>query len=198
MGRASAGTTHGLQCPDCATDLESELEGSNGVLRFSAPAAAAAFGRAHQPQPGEPTPEVAASPGPTTSLSARSRCAGGPWCSGFWNAFTGRSPSSAPLLFLLGGFIPVLGGWLRNEIYGWADVVRPLGGVWFRVETSDPDSDLGPVLARVDAPLFSSIDTVARRLGVRPPGQVRLTYLPCCGVVAWGRSQALIIGLPLF
>jgi len=50
----------------------------------------------------------------------------------------------------------------------------------------------------VDAPLlFSSIDTMARRLGARPPGQVRLTYLPCCGVVAWGRSQALIIGPPL-
>jgi hypothetical protein len=77
-------------------------------------------------------------------------------------------------------------------------VVRILGGIWFCAETRDPDSDLGPVLARVDAPLlFSSIDTVARRLGVRPPGQVRLTYLPCCGVVAWGRSQALIIGLPL-
>ena len=45
--------------------------------------------------------------------------------------------------------------------------------------------------------LFSSIDLVARRLGVKPPGQVRLTYLPCCGVVAWGRSQALLVGLPL-
>ena len=101
-------------------------------------------------------------------------------------------------MLALGGFIPVLRGWLRNEIDGWSDVVRTLGGVWFRVETHDPDSDLGPVLARVDAPLlFSSIDTVARRLGVKPPGQVRLTYLPCCGVVAWGRSQALIIGLPL-
>ena len=102
------------------------------------------------------------------------------------------------LLLALGGFIPVLRGWLAEEIYGWADVVRTLGGIWFCAETRDPDSDLGPVLARVDAPLlFSSIDTVARRLGVRPPGQVRLTYLPCCGVVAWGRSQALIIGLPL-
>src|SRR5262249_3376550 len=46
--------------------------------------------------------------------------------------------------------------------------------------------------------LFSTIDGVGRRLGVKPPGQVRLTYLPCCGVVAWGRSRALLIGLPLF
>jgi Zn-dependent protease with chaperone function len=98
-----------------------------------------------------------------------------------------------------GGFVPVLRGWLRNEISGWSDVVAALGGVWFSVESLDPDSDLGPVLARVDAPLlFSTIDNVGRRLGVKPPGQVRLTYLPCCGVVAWGRSRALIIGLPLF
>ena len=33
--------------------------------------------------------------------------------------------------------------------------------------------------------------TVARRLGVKPPGQIRLTYLPCCGVVAWGRLAGL-------
>jgi Zn-dependent protease with chaperone function len=101
-------------------------------------------------------------------------------------------------LLLLGGFVPVIRGWLRNEVAGWGDVVRTLGGAWFSVEPRDPDSDLGPVLARVDAPLlFASVESVARRLGVKPPGQVRLTYLPCCGVVAWGRSQALLIGLPL-
>jgi len=102
-------------------------------------------------------------------------------------------------ILALGGFVPALRGWLRNEIDGWSDIVATLGGVWFAVETQDPDSDLGPVLARVDAPLlFTTIDTVGRRLGVKPPGQVRLTYLPCCGVVAWGRSRALLIGLPLF
>jgi Zn-dependent protease with chaperone function/DNA-directed RNA polymerase subunit RPC12/RpoP len=103
------------------------------------------------------------------------------------------------LLLAAGGFVPVLRGWLLNEVDGWSDAVATLGGVWFAVETKDPDSDLGPVLARVDAPqLFTTIDAVGRRLGVKPPGQVRLTYLPCCGVVAWGRSRALIIGLPLF
>ena len=103
------------------------------------------------------------------------------------------------VMLVLGGFVPVGRGWLRNEISGWSDVVGALGGVWFRVVTQDPDSDLGPVVARVDAPLlFSTIDSVGRRLGVKPPGQVRLTYLPCCGVVAWGRSRALLIGLPLF
>ena len=54
------------------------------------------------------------------------------------------------------------------------------------------------MLARADAPrLSTAVDEVARRLGARPPGQIRLTYLPCCGVVAWGRSRALILGLPL-
>ena len=102
-------------------------------------------------------------------------------------------------LLVCGGFVPVAGGWLRNEIDGWSDIVGALGGVWFRDRTNDPDSDLGPVLARVDAPLlFSTIEKVGRRLGVKPPSQVRLTYLPCCGVVAWGRSRALLIGLPLF
>jgi Zn-dependent protease with chaperone function len=111
--------------------------------------------------------------------------------------WTGAVAGSLVML-TLGGFVPVLRGWLLNEVGGWGDLVRTLGGVWFSVETQDPDSDLGPVLARVDAPLlFSSIEIVARRLGVRPPGQVRLTYLPCCGVVAWGRSRALLIGLPL-
>ena len=67
----------------------------------------------------------------------------------------------AGTMFLLvcGGFIPVTRGWLRDEINGWSDVVGALGGVWFAVETKDPDSDLGPVLARVDAPLlFSTIE----------------------------------------
>jgi Zn-dependent protease with chaperone function len=113
----------------------------------------------------------------------------------FW---IGTFIGSATML-ALGGFVPVVRGWLGNEIDGWSDIVTTLGGVWFAVETQDPDSDLGPVLARVDAPqLFTTIDTVGRRLGVKPPGQVRLTYLPCCGVVAWGRSRALLIGLPLF
>jgi Zn-dependent protease with chaperone function len=107
--------------------------------------------------------------------------------------------SGSVILLAAGGFVPVVRGWLRNEVDGWSEIVATLGGVWFAVETKNPDSDLGPVLARVDAPLlFATIDMVGRRLGVKPPGQVRLTYLPCCGVVAWGRSRALIIGLPLF
>src|SRR5262249_53691042 len=113
----------------------------------------------------------------------------------YWLGTVGGSA----VMLVFGGFVPVGRRWLLNELGCWADVVSTLGGVWFRVVTQDPDSDLGPVVARVDAPLlFTTIDSVGRRLGVKPPGQVRLTYLPCCGVVAWGGSRALLIGLPLF
>ena len=106
--------------------------------------------------------------------------------------------AGAALLFLLGGFVPVSRRWLADEVSSWADVVETLGGVRVETQTADPDADLGPVLARADAPvLFTDVDDVARRVGARPPQQIRLTYLPCCGVVAWKRSRALILGLPL-
>jgi Zn-dependent protease with chaperone function len=102
------------------------------------------------------------------------------------------------LLMLFGGFVPVTRAWLRDEIDDWGGAIETLGGVRVVTETRDPDADLGPVLDRTDAPaLFSAVNDVARRLGAKPPGQIRLTYLPCCGVVAWGRSRALILGLPL-
>lgn len=100
--------------------------------------------------------------------------------------------------FALGGFVPVLAGWLRDEVEDWGGVVEALGGVRITTDTHDPDADLGPAIARLDAPiLFTEVAEVARRVGARPPEQIRLTYLPCCGVVAWGRSRALIMGLPL-
>ena len=57
------------------------------------------------------------------------------------------------LLLLGGGFIPVVRGWLRNEVEGWSGVVAKLGGVWFRVETQNPDSDprAGPCAGRCPA-----------------------------------------------
>jgi Zn-dependent protease with chaperone function len=98
----------------------------------------------------------------------------------------------------LGGFVPVVGAWLRDEINDWSGVVETLGGVSVVTETQDPDADLGPAIVYGDAPaLFSAISEVARRLNARPPQQVRLSYLPCCGVVAWRRSSALVLGLPL-
>jgi Zn-dependent protease with chaperone function len=139
---------------------------------------------------------VAAEPPPVGSLSL------------FWRGWALRSIecsyrlgvlAGSITLLALGGFVPVVQAWLRDELDSWGGVLETLGGVHVVTEVQDPDGDLGPVLARADAPpLFAAVDEVARRLGVRSPGQIRLTYLPCCGVVAWGRrSQALILGLPL-
>jgi Zn-dependent protease with chaperone function len=101
-------------------------------------------------------------------------------------------------LILTGRLVPIVRRWLGDEIHGWGDLVEALGGIRLVTETRDPDGDLGPMLARVDAPsLFAAVEEISRRLGVRPPGQIRLTYLPCCGVLAWKRSRALILGLPL-
>jgi len=102
------------------------------------------------------------------------------------------------LMLPMGGFIPVIRAWLRDEVNDWGGVVETLGGTRIIAETRDPDADLGPVLARLDAPtLFQEVNQVARRLGVKPPDQVRLAYLPCCGVVGWRRSRILLLGLPL-
>jgi Zn-dependent protease with chaperone function len=81
----------------------------------------------------------------------------------------------------------------------WSDVIERLGGFRVRGRSKDPDADVGPVLARGDAPvLFEMVAAVGRKLGAKPPQQVRLTYLPCCGVTTWGRrDRALFVGLPL-
>ena len=100
---------------------------------------------------------------------------------------------------VFGGFVPVLGGWLDDRITCWPDVLAALGGICPNAATADPDADHGPVLGRADAPeLFDEVARLARRAGARPPGQIRLSYLPCCGATAWGRrGRALLIGLPL-
>lgn len=102
-------------------------------------------------------------------------------------------------MLAIGGFVPVLGGWLDDRVGCWSDVVTTLGGVLPRAEVCDPDGDHGPVLGRLDAPeLFGEVAALARRAGAKPPGQIRLAYLPCCGATAWGRrGRALLIGLPL-
>ncbi len=104
----------------------------------------------------------------------------------------------ALVLFALGGFIPVIRGWLADRVDGPGGVVEALGGVRVAPDSRDPDNDFGPVLRRLDAPrLFDEVADVARRLSVRPPEEIRLAFLPCCGVVAWRRSRALLLGMPL-
>jgi Zn-dependent protease with chaperone function len=103
--------------------------------------------------------------------------------------------------FVGGGFVPVLRGWLQDQVESWSDLTQCLGAVRRDVASASPDADHGPVLARADAPaLFDEIDEISRRLGVKRPNQVRAAYLPCCGITAWNRRQrerALLIGLPL-
>jgi Zn-dependent protease with chaperone function len=107
------------------------------------------------------------------------------------------------VLFVFGGFVPVFRRWLGDEIDlgSGRDVVRTLGGYWIPRRGMRRNEDLGLPLTRAQAPLlFDEIHELARRLGARPPAQTHLTYLPCCGVVDWGRrghEPVLVIGLPL-
>src|SRR4029077_18725019 len=139
MGRAVAGTTHHLQCPDCATDLEPEHNGSSGVLRFSCPGCGGRFRAAPtSPRPVHPSSEAAHAPAPGPNnvtvgpLKLR------------WRAmilvilerlYWSVTFIGTVIFFLLGGFVPVLGGCLRKETMCWARVVASIGGIWFLVES---------------------------------------------------------------
>ncbi len=60
------------------------------------------------------------------------------------------------------------GGSARTRSRAGAASSRRLGGVRVVPDIRDPDTDLGPVLVRLDAPtLFQEIAAVARRLGVK-------------------------------
>ncbi len=188
----------GLLCPGCGTGLEPLGEGTGAEYRLYCHRCGETFRarRRQEPETGEEFSPLR----PTINASAGS-------FSLFWRGLALRGLElnyrasvlvTSVVLLALGGIVPVMRNWLQDEIKGWGDVLRALGGVHVVTETRDPDADLGPVLARSDAPLiFSSVDEVSRRIGVKSPDQVRLTYLPCCGVVAWGQSRALILGLPL-
>jgi Zn-dependent protease with chaperone function len=189
----------GLLCPDCGTGLE-RLDGVE-----VAPASTVEPHRLHCPRCGATFRARWRGTTAANSAAVELPAAGSLsllWRGAAlqtleWSYYAGVVAGSTGLL-ACGGFVPVVRGWLRDEISDLTGVLETLGGVRVVTETRDPDADLGPVLAYTDAPLlFSAVNDVARRLGVKPPGQVRLTYLPCCGVVAWGRSRALILGLPL-
>lgn len=190
-----------LSCPRCGVELRSPDRNGNNALRLTCPGCGRRF-RARRradeasdatdaglPAVGQPPTRTSEGLDLTVRVAAL-RCLEGTYRLGLASGTVG--------LMALGGFVPVLGRWLRDEIDGWGDVVSTLGGVVVRSESNDPDADLGPAISRADAPrLFNEVEAVSRRLGVRPPQQVRLTYLPCCGVTAWRRSRALIVGLPL-
>lgn len=113
-------------------------------------------------------------------------------------AYRGGVVLGSGLLFALGGFVPVIGGWLRDEIRDWGGAVEALGGVRVAPRGPGGGSDLGLPLTRGDAAtLHAVIQQVARKLGASVPDQVRLAYVPCCGVVERGRTSILLLGMPL-
>jgi Zn-dependent protease with chaperone function len=83
----------------------------------------------------------------------------------------------------------------------WAEVARTWLPYFAR---RNLDQTIGPVLARDDAVgVFVVVTEMARRVGAAEPDEIRLTYLPCIGVVeeqrrgAWRRRRVLVLGLPL-
>lgn len=209
--RAGAGGPNGWICPACGAGLEASGPGAPGTIRLRCPACGGRFrlrrmdgsgeGPAAVDGPGERT-DPATAPRPPVeppTVGGLGLVVRGLALKGLEWSYRGGVATGTLALLALGGFVPVVGRWLRDEIQDWPGVSEALGGVRIVAESTDPDADFGPAIGRADAPaLFDEVAEVARRLGARAPGQVRLTYLPCCGVVAWGRSsRALVLGLPL-
>jgi Zn-dependent protease with chaperone function len=189
----------GLRCPRCGRRLKpiGEAAPDDSGHRLECASCGETFRarrRGGEKEPTEP-PRRPPEPKPVGDLSLRGRSMALRALARIYPAGVGIG---ATLMIPFGGFVPVVRGWLRDEVSDWGGVVEALGGPRIATETTDPDADLGPVLGRLDAPtLFQEVNSVARRLGVKPPDEVRLAYLPCCGVVGWRRSRILLIGLPL-
>lgn len=68
--------------------------------------------------------------------------------------------------------------------------------------THEPDATIGPILAPADAPgLFDILRRLARQLGCAVPAEVRLSYIPACGVLEVPVNEVysrpvLVLGLP--
>jgi Zn-dependent protease with chaperone function len=190
------------RCPACGKGLEPASANGSDDVRLSCPGCGGQFRvRRREGPPGEPSTSVFSGEVPAARIDSR------PIVGGFglaWRSLALRAITplfhlgntvGGAVQFVLGGFVPVVGHWMREDSRG---ILASMGGVSVSTPTTDPDSDLGPAIARGDAPeLFAEVADVARRLGARPPEQIRLTYLPCCAVMAWGRSRGLVIGLPL-
>ncbi len=187
-----------LACPHCGATL-AEPESAGDVTEIVCPACGETLRARRRATPSSPTTPTPA-PAFHNDVPQGLRLAWqGRLLLALEHLFGLGNALGASGMLACGGFIPVLRNWLNDDLDGWSGVVATLGGVRVEPVHRDPDADLGPVLARADAPvLFDDVLHVARQLGVRPPRQIRVTYLPCCGAVAWGRrDQALILGLPL-
>jgi Zn-dependent protease with chaperone function len=178
----------GLICPGCGSDLEPLGEAHANVHRLQCPECGGTY-KAKRRQP------IASHASTVGGFGLAVRA-------GLLRliplAYRSGIGLGATVLFVLGGFIPVIRAWLNDRVYALSDLVEILGGIRVAPESRDPDNDFGPILRRLDAPsLFEEVGEIARKLGVRPPEEVRLAFLPCCGVVAWRDSRALLLGLPL-
>jgi Zn-dependent protease with chaperone function len=177
----------GLICPGCGSDLEPLGDVLSEVHRLQCPECGSTYKARRKPVPSSPTTVggfgLAVRAGLLRLVPMVYR--------------VGIS-LGATVLFFLGGLIPVIRAWLADRVNNLGDLVQVLGGIRISPESRDPDNDFGPILRRLDAPgLFEEVAEIARRLGVRPPEEIRLAFLPCCGVVAWRDSRALLLGLPL-
>ena len=157
----------GLLCPECGEGLEPLGTGGDEEHRLHL-SRGATRSSAHSPR-GERGP--ANGPAGRVDLSgAVLVILAGPGIEVARNGLPGGGRSAAPLVCWHGRVHPVVRGWLRDEIADWGGVVETLGGSSRRHRDRDPDADLGPVLARFDAPLiFMAVDEVSRRFGVKPP-----------------------------
>ena len=180
----------GLICPGCGGDLEPLGEGTDEFQRLHCVECGETFkARRRAKPPVSPTRPVVG------GLALAIRLGGLRLVPLVYRVGVGVGTVA---MVCLGGFVPVVRGWLGDEVDGLGGVIETVGGVVVAPESRDPDNDFGPLLRRLDAPrLFDEVAEVARRLGVRPPEEIRLAFLPCCGVVAWRRSRALLLGLPL-
>ena len=182
----------GLTCPGCGSSLEALSEGPDGVHRMHCPDCGGTF-RARQRSRPARDPE----PPPVGGLALAVRGAALrvlPWV---YQAGVGLGTVT---ILTVGGFVPAIRGWLGDEVDGFGDLVKLMGGVWVASETRNPDSDFGPLLRRPDAPgIFDEVAELHNSTAgeSRPREEIRLAFLPCCGVVAWRKSRALLLGLPL-
>ncbi len=180
----------GLTCPGCGSELEPLGEGTDEVHRLHCLECGETFKarRRPEPRPSQAQPAVG-------GFALAVRVGTLRLVPSVYRAGVGVG---SLLVFALGGFVPAIRGWLGDRVDGLGGLVEALGGVWVASDSRDPDNDFGPALRRLDAPrLFDEVADVARKLGVRPPEEIRLAFLPCCGVVAWRRSRALLLGMPL-
>ena len=181
----------GLSCPGCGGHLEPLGAVGGEVHRMSCPGC----GGTYRARPRSNVARRAIVPKPVGGLMLvlrgwALRLLPSAYSVGLW--------AGASAMIAAGGFVLVIRRWMGDSVGGLGGIVSSMGGVRISPKTRDPDADFGPILRRIEAPsLFDEVEDVARRLGVRPPEEVRMAFLPCCGVVAWRRSRALLLGLPL-